>query len=72
MNCLKSSAIYALTLYRNYLSPMKIHCCRFYPSCSEYALVAIDRYGLFWGLFKGFKRILRCQPLCKGGYDPVR
>ncbi len=72
MNYLKIAAIKAIQLYRKYLSPINIRCCRFYPSCSEYTIEAIEKYGLFSGMFKGFKRILRCQPFSKGGYDPVR
>lgn len=72
MKCLKNGAIFILKFYRNYLSPMNIRCCRFYPSCSEYAIEAIEKYGIFSGAFKGFKRILRCHPFSPGGYDPVR
>lgn len=46
--------------------------CRFHPTCSEYTYEAIDRYGFFKGSFLGFKRILRCNPWSKGGYDPVK
>ncbi|MBU0895172.1 MAG: membrane protein insertion efficiency factor YidD [Candidatus Omnitrophica bacterium] len=61
-----------LKLYRKWLSPMKIRCCRFYPSCSEYVIEAIEKEGILSGSFKGLKRILRCHPFSKGGYDPVR
>jgi len=44
--------------------------CRFYPSCSKYCYQAVKKYGPFKGLFRGFKRIIRCQPFNKGGYDP--
>ncbi|MGV8059572.1 MAG: membrane protein insertion efficiency factor YidD [Smithellaceae bacterium] len=47
-------------------------CCRFYPSCSEYAIGAIQTYGPVKGSFLGMKRILRCNPLHPGGYDPVK
>ena len=46
--------------------------CRFTPSCSQYTIDAIEKYGTFKGLFLGFKRILRCSPFSKGGLDPVR
>ena len=45
--------------------------CRFYPSCSQYTLEAINRYGVGWGILKGLWRVLRCNPLSKGGTDPV-
>lgn len=46
-------------------------CCKFYPSCSEYTKQAIDKYGGLKGSIKGIKRILRCNPFSKGGYDPL-
>ena len=45
--------------------------CRYHPSCSEYTYQAIEKYGLLKGGWKGFKRIMRCQPWSKGGFDPV-
>ena len=45
--------------------------CRFYPTCSNYMLQAIDSYGAFKGLKMGLKRILKCHPFCKYGYDPI-
>jgi hypothetical protein len=46
--------------------------CRFQPTCSEYAAIAISEYGIVRGGWMAFLRVLRCQPLCKGGFDPVR
>lgn len=46
--------------------------CRFYPTCSEYSIQAYEKYGFFKGSFLMIKRILRCSPLSKGGYDPLR
>ncbi|KKR49432.1 MAG: hypothetical protein UT84_C0027G0001 [Candidatus Curtissbacteria bacterium GW2011_GWA1_40_16] len=46
--------------------------CRFSPTCSQYSYEAIDRYGIINGLFLGFKRILKCHPWNKGGFDPVK
>ncbi|MDE2221677.1 MAG: membrane protein insertion efficiency factor YidD [Candidatus Omnitrophica bacterium] len=46
--------------------------CRFYPSCSQYAIEAIERFGVWTGIKKAILRILRCSPITQGGYDPVR
>lgn len=46
-------------------------CCRFYPTCSNYAIEAIEVHGVFKGFALAVYRILRCQPFCKGGFDPV-
>lgn len=46
--------------------------CKFYPTCSEYAIQAIEKYGSIKGSFISIKRILRCNPFSKGGYDPLR
>lgn len=57
--------------YRRYLSPLRPPCCRFMPTCSQYALEALEKYGAVKGGYLALRRILRCNPLCKGGYDPV-
>ena len=57
--------------YRKYISPMRQPCRRFMPTCSQYALEALEKYGAVKGSWLAIKRILRCNPLCKGGYDPV-
>jgi putative membrane protein insertion efficiency factor len=58
-------------LYRRFLSPWIGQQCRFTPSCSRYTEEAIELYGPARGCWMGFKRILRCQPFCAGGHDPV-
>lgn len=58
-------------MYRKYISPLKPPCCRFVPTCSEYAVQAIKEWGAFAGIFLAVWRILRCNPFSKGGYDPV-
>jgi len=57
--------------YKKWISPILGERCRFYPTCSSYMYEAITRYGIIKGLAMGIYRILRCNPLCKGGYDPV-
>jgi putative membrane protein insertion efficiency factor len=64
--------IILINFYRKNISPGRPSCCRFTPTCSQYALDAIDKYGAFKGCIMAVYRILRCNPLCKGGYDPVR
>lgn len=59
-------------LYKCLISPLLPHACRFYPSCSEYFLRAVDEYGIFCGIALGIKRIFRCNPWSKGGFDPVK
>ncbi|MDR1559817.1 MAG: membrane protein insertion efficiency factor YidD [Clostridiales bacterium] len=60
-----------ISFYRKYISGILPPACRFTPSCSEYMYEALRRYGAGKGFVMGFKRILRCNPFCKGGYDPV-
>ncbi|KTD14047.1 membrane protein insertion efficiency factor YidD [Legionella israelensis] len=60
-----------IRLYRYFFSPFVAASCRFYPSCSEYALTAIQRYGVLRGGWKTIQRLARCHPWSKGGYDPV-
>ncbi|REJ76396.1 MAG: membrane protein insertion efficiency factor YidD [Acidobacteria bacterium] len=61
-----------LGLYKRFLSPLLPPSCRFTPTCSEYAVEAIRRHGALYGSWMAFKRLMRCQPLCEGGHDPVR
>lgn len=60
-----------IALYKKYISPQLGPCCRFEPSCSAYAAEAIQKHGALKGSALAIWRILRCNPLCKGGYDPV-
>jgi putative membrane protein insertion efficiency factor len=61
-----------LRFYRKFISPIMPPACRFTPSCSQYTYEAVERYGAFKGAFLGMKRIIRCNPFSKGGFDPVR
>lgn len=60
-----------LQLYKAIISPMLPAACRYVPTCSEYAMEAVERYGALCGAWMGLKRILRCHPLAGSGYDPV-
>lgn len=61
-----------ITLYRRFISPFTVPSCRFTPTCSRYALDAVRRYGVVKGSWLALWRVLRCNPLCRGGYDPLR
>lgn len=60
-----------IRLYQRWLSPWLGQNCRFYPSCSQYAIEALRAHGVVYGLLLGAWRILRCNPFCRGGHDPV-
>ncbi|MBO4385669.1 MAG: membrane protein insertion efficiency factor YidD [Treponema sp.] len=60
-----------IRFYQVFISPLFPACCRFTPTCSQYSLEAIKKYGPIKGLYLAVRRILRCNPYCKGGYDPV-
>lgn len=63
--------IIIVKLYRKYISPVKPPTCRFYPTCSEYSLQALEKYGAKKGSYLSIKRILKCHPFNSGGYDPL-
>ena len=67
----KTWLIGLVRFYQRHLSPKKAPCCRFTPTCSVYAVEALERHGAVIGLALTLWRILRCNPLCRGGYDPV-
>jgi putative membrane protein insertion efficiency factor len=69
---MKKIIILGIKSYRKYISPLKRPCCIFYPTCSQYTLEAIEKYGTVKGSIMGTKRILRCHPYNKGGFDPVK
>ena len=68
---MKKLLLAAIRFYRKRISPNRPPCCRFIPTCSQYAMEAIEKYGALKGGWMAFKRILRCNPFHKGGYDPV-
>ncbi|MDU1414453.1 MAG: membrane protein insertion efficiency factor YidD [Clostridium sp.] len=69
---MKKILLNVIKCYRRYISPMKAPCCIYEPTCSVYAIQAIEKYGAFKGGFMAIKRILRCHPFHEGGYDPVK
>ena len=68
---MKYVMIWLVRLYRKFISPLKRPCCRFTPTCSAYAIEAYTKRGFIVGTILTVWRILRCNPFCKGGYDPV-
>ena len=69
---MKRVLLFLIRLYQKYLSPGLPRRCRFSPTCSQYAIEAISKYGVFKGGAMAIWRILRCNPFGKGGYDPVK
>ena len=68
---MKSVALWLIRFYQRHISPYKTPCCRFVPTCSQYAVQALEEHGFFKGSALALWRILRCNPFSKGGYDPV-
>ncbi len=68
---MKRPLLWLIKFYQKNISPRKKPCCRFIPTCSQYAYEAVSIHGAFKGSFMALWRILRCNPLCRGGYDPV-
>ncbi|MDW7650879.1 MAG: membrane protein insertion efficiency factor YidD [Bacillota bacterium] len=68
---MKALLLACIGFYRRYISPLKRQSCRFYPTCSQYAQEALERYGPAKGLWMTVRRLARCHPFHPGGYDPV-
>lgn len=68
---IRQAVIGLLRFYRYFISPLFGHHCRFYPSCSIYAMSAIEQHGLLRGSWLALRRLLRCHPFCPGGVDFV-
>jgi len=69
---MKAAVLAALRFYKHHISPGLPAACRYTPTCSEYAMDAVERYGALRGGALAIKRVLSCNPLSRGGYDPVR
>lgn len=70
---MKNLILKMIRFYQEKISPLKgFGCCIYTPTCSEYTRQAVEKYGVIKGLFKGFLRILRCNPFSKGGEDPLK
>lgn len=68
---MKRLLIAMVKFYRKNISPLRPPCCRYIPTCSQYALEALEKYGALKGSWLALRRFLRCHPFHKGGYDPV-
>jgi putative membrane protein insertion efficiency factor len=68
---MKAAIQFALRGYKRWISPMLPNACRFVPTCSEYAMEAVERHGALRGSWLAVTRLLRCHPLARAGYDPV-
>jgi putative membrane protein insertion efficiency factor len=69
---MKTILIALIKFYKYFISPVLPGSCRFHPSCSEYALEAVGRYGAVKGTYLALRRIARCHPFHPGGFDPVK
>jgi len=69
---MKRVLIFLIEKYQIHISKYLGKNCKYYPSCSEYTKQAIEKYGAFKGSFYGIKRIIKCNPFSKGGYDPLK
>lgn len=69
---MKKVALWLIRFYQKHISPYRKPCCKFVPTCSEYAAEAYEKYGFFKGTRLTVRRILRCNPFSKGGYDPLK
>ena len=68
---IRNFVIIFIRLYQRFISPLTGPTCRFYPTCSKYTLQAVQKYGVWKGLYLGLRRLLRCHPFHPGGFDPV-
>jgi uncharacterized protein len=69
---MRKTVIAILRGYKRFISPLLPSACRFHPTCSEYMIEAVSKYGAARGVWMGTRRLLRCHPFHQGGFDPVR
>ena len=73
---MKKILLFLIRKYQKHISPFLSKCChincKYFPTCSEYTLQAIEKYGVLKGGYLGIKRIIKCNPFSKGGYDPLK
>ncbi|PID83019.1 MAG: membrane protein insertion efficiency factor YidD [Clostridiales bacterium] len=69
---MKTILLFLVRFYRNKISPHIGRRCKYYPTCSHYAMQALEKYGAFKGVYLTLWRLLRCNPFSKGGYDPLK
>lgn len=72
MGLLKRAFVFTIRVYQKWISPFKKPSCRFYPTCSQYAVQVIEKYGAIKGGYLAARRILKCNPFHPGGSDPVK
>ena len=68
---MKRAMLASLRFYKRRISPLLPPACKYTPTCSEYAMQAVERYGAVYGGYLAARRLVRCHPFAKGGYDPV-
>ena len=69
---MRGLTVAVLRVDKRFISPMLPSACRFHPTCSEYMMEAVQRYGTARGILLGLRRLSKCHPFHEGGYDPVR